>query len=255
VNWKRIFQKAYSGLHVGTRSDKLKKLFAQHTGRDDMPEALRKQQDVRDAYQPQTPISQASFVVFDTETTGLDLEGGDRLLSLGAVKIIGGRIHLGNAFYELIDPKRAIPTASIFIHGITPGIATDRPHIAQILLKFLGYIGCDVVAAHHAAFDMKFLNHAMEGCFGFPIQNRVIDTALVAAWIRRLEDVALIDSESRPDTGFDAVARHFGITAQDRHTAFGDALSTALLFQRLIHILNKNGVRTLRQLVRLAGVS
>lgn len=255
MNWKRIFQKAYRGPHVGTRSDKLRKLFVQHTGRDDMPEALRKQENVRDAYQPGTLISEASLVVFDTETTGLDLEGGDRLLSLGAVKIIGGRIHLGNAFYELIDPKRAIPTSSIFIHGITPGIASDRPHISGILLKFLDYIGCDVVAAHHASFDMKFLNHAMQGCFGFPIQNRVIDTALVAAWIRRLEHVDLIDPEGGPDTGFDAVARHFGITTQDRHTAFGDALSTALLFQRLIHILNKNGVTTLRQLASLAGVS
>ena len=111
------------------------------------------------------------------------------------------------------------------------------------------------MAAHHASFDMKFLNHAMQGCFGFPIQNRVIDTALVAAWIRRLEHVELIDSESRPDTRFDAVARHFGITTQDRHTAFGDALSTALLFQRLIHILGENGIITLKQLAKLGGVS
>jgi DNA polymerase-3 subunit epsilon len=220
-----------------------------------MPKALRKQQDVKDAYQPQTPVLEAPFVVFDTETTGLDLEGGDRLLSLGAVKIIAGRIHLGNAFYELIDPERAIPTSSIFIHGITPGIASEGPHISQILVRFLDYIGYDVVVAHHAAFDMKFLNHAMEGCFGFPIQNRVIDTALVAAWIRRLQDVDLMDPESGPDTRFDIVAKHFGVTTQDRHTAFGDALSTALLFQRLIHILNENGITTLRQLARLAGVS
>jgi len=108
--------------------------------------------------------------------------------------------------------------------------------------------------AHHASFDMKFLNYAMQSCFGFPIQNRVIDTALVAAWIRRMEEVELIAPESCHDTRFDAVAIHFGITANDRHTAFGDALSTALLFQRFINILNENGVKTLGQLVRIAGV-
>ena len=255
MNWKRVFQKAYSGRHVGTRPNKLRELFAQHTGGDDMPDAVRKQQDVKDAYQPETPVSEAHYVIFDTETTGLGPEGSDRLLSIGAVKMIGGRIHLGNAFYELIDPKRSIPISSIFIHGITPGIASDRPAILDILLKFLDYIGCDVLAAHHASFDIKFLNHAMRACFGFPIQNRVIDTASVAAWIRRLEDVELVVPESSHDTGFDAVAKHFGITTQDRHTAFGDALSTALLFQRLIHILRKNGVRTLRQLSRLGAVS
>ena len=53
---------------------------------------------------------------------------------------------------------------------------------------------------------MKFLNYAMQSCFGFPIQNRVIDTALVAAWIRRMEDVELVAPESCHDTRFDAVA-------------------------------------------------
>jgi len=232
-----------------------RKLYALHTGRDDMPDPIQRQLEVKKAYRGDTLISEAAFVVFDTETTGLHLHKGDRLLSLGALRIKDGRIHLGNAFYELIDPKRSIPTSSIFIHGITPGIASDRPPILDILLKFLDYIGCDVLAAHHASFDIKFLNHAMRACFGFPIQNRVIDTASVAAWIRRLEDVELVVPESSHDTGFDAVAKHFGITTQDRHTAFGDALSTALLFQRLIHILRKNGVRTLRQLSRLGAVS
>ncbi|MDL1964709.1 MAG: hypothetical protein LWW98_10355, partial [Deltaproteobacteria bacterium] len=82
-----------------------------------------------------------------------------------------------------------------------------------------------------------------------------IDTALVAAWIRRIEEVELIVPESCHDTGFDAIAVHFGITANDRHTAFGDALSAALLFQRFINILNRNSVTTLGQLVRIAGVS
>ncbi|MBW1677175.1 MAG: 3'-5' exonuclease [Deltaproteobacteria bacterium] len=236
-----------------SNTGKLQKLYARHTGQNDMPDAVRKQLDVKEAYWPETLISNAPFVIFDTETTGLNLEGGDRLLSLGAVKIIAGRIHMGDAFYELIDPKRPIPTSSIFIHGITPGIASARPHISGVLLRFLAYIGSDVIVAHHACFDMKFLNCAMRSCFGFPIQNRVIDTALAAAWIWRMEKAELIDETSR-DTRFDAVAAHFGITAVDRHTAFGDALSTALLFQRFINILNRNGVKTLRQLVRIAGV-
>jgi DNA polymerase-3 subunit epsilon len=236
------------------KTNNLRKVYARHTGSDDMPEALRKQLEVKEAYQPETLISNNPFVIFDTETTGLHLEEGDRLLSLGAVKMTGGRIHLGDAFYELIDPKGSISTSSIFIHGITPDIASARPHISDILLKFLAYIECDVIIAHHASFDMKFLNHAMRSCFGFSIQNRVIDTALVAAWIQRMEEVELIAPESCHDTRFDAIAAHFGITANDRHTAFGDALSAALLFQRFINILNKNGVKTLGQLVRIAGV-
>ncbi|MCK5508401.1 MAG: 3'-5' exonuclease [Desulfobacterales bacterium] len=237
------------------KTEKLRKMYSRHTGRDDIPEAVRKQLEVKEVYQPKTLISNNSFVIFDTETTGLHLEKGDRLLSLGAVKMTGGRIHLGDAFYELIDPNGPIPTSSIFIHGITPDIASARPHISDILLKFLDYMGCDVIIAHHASFDMKFLNHAMQSCFGFPIQNRVIDTALIAAWIRRIEEVELIVPENCHDTRFDTIALHFGITANDRHTAFGDALSAALLFQRFINILNRNGVKTLEQLVRIAGVS
>ncbi len=237
------------------KTKKIEDLYAKHTGRHDMPEALSKQCEVKAAYDPEVLITQAVFVVFDTETTGLDFKGGDRLLSLGGVKIIGTRVHLGDAFYELIDPEGPIPRSSIFIHGITPGLATARPHICDVLLKFLPYIDTALLVAHHAKFDTQFLNRAMHGCFGFPIQNRVIDTALAAAWIRRMQQAEFAGLQTPSDTRFDAVAAHFGITAQDRHTALGDALSTALLFQRFINILMKNGVKTLRQLVRIAGVS
>ncbi len=237
------------------KRDDLRKRYALHTGRDDMPGPLRKQLEVRDVYRESTPISKASFVVFDTETTGLHLHKGDRLLSLGALRIKDGRILPGDAFYELIDPERPIPSASIFIHGITPGMTRAKPHVSEVLLRFLAYVGSDVLLAYHAAFDMRFLNHAMEGSFGFPVQNRVIDTALVAAWIRQMEEVELMHRKNSADTRFEAVAASFGITAQDRHTAFGDALSTALLFQRFIHILRVNGVKTLKQLVKVGGVS
>ncbi|MBN1841233.1 MAG: 3'-5' exonuclease [Deltaproteobacteria bacterium] len=237
------------------KTGNLQKLYARHTGRKDMPPALGRQLEVRGAYQPEALIAKTSFVIFDTETTGLHLEKGDRLLSIGAVKIAKARVHLGNAFYELIDPERPIPPSSIFVHNITPGVATARPHVSEILLKFLKFVDTAVLVAHHAGFDMKFLNHAMVGCFGFPIQNRILDTALAAAWIRGMEETELILSKDAHDTRFDAVAAHFGITAQDRHSAFGDALSTALLFQRFINILNNNGIMSLRQLVRIAGVS
>jgi DNA polymerase-3 subunit epsilon len=237
------------------KKDDLRKRYALHTGRDDMPGPLRKQLEAREAYRESTPISKASFVVFDTETTGLRLEKGDRLLSLGALRIKDGRILLGDAFYELTDPERPIPSASIFIHGITPGMTQAKPHVSEVLLRFLAYVGCDVLIAHHAAFDMRFLNHAMKGCFGFPMQNRVIDTALVAAWVRRMEAVEIMDAQHSPDPQFDAIAASFGVTAHDRHTAFGDALSAALLFQRFINILSENGMKTLGQLVKVAGVS
>ncbi|MDY6952393.1 MAG: 3'-5' exonuclease [Thermodesulfobacteriota bacterium] len=231
----------------------LRKRCGLRTGHDDIPESVCKQLEVRDAYEGDTALSEAGFVVFDTETTGLNLDKGDRLLSLGAVKITGGKIHLGEAFYELIDPERPIPSSSIFIHGITPGMAKARPHVSEVLSRFLTFVGSHVLVAHHAPFDMRFLNHAMEGCFGFPFQNIVIDTASVAAWIRRLQEVEIMDRGTPADTRFDAVAAHFGITAQDRHSAFGDALSTALLFQRFINILSDNGVTTLKQLVKIAG--
>jgi DNA polymerase-3 subunit epsilon len=233
----------------------LRKRYEQRTGEEELPDAVRKQLEVREAYEGDTIISEARFVVFDTETTGLNLKKGDRLLSLGAVKMTGGRIRLGKAFYELIDPQRPIPSSSIFIHGITPGMALDRPHISEVLSRFLTYVGSRILVAHHAAFDMSFLNHAMEGCFGFPVQSIVIDTASVAAWIRRMEAVEIMDREDSADSRFDVVAAHFGITVQDRHSAFGDALSTALLFQRFIRILSDNGVKTLKQLVKIAGAA
>jgi DNA polymerase-3 subunit epsilon len=238
-----------------SKREDLRKLYILRTGQYDMPDPVQNQLKVRKAFQGDTLLSKASIVVFDTETTGLHLDKGDRLLSLGALRIRAGRILMGDAFYELIDPERPIPSASIFIHGITPGMTRAKPHVSEVLLRFLAYVGSDVLVAYHASFDMRFLNHAMEGCFGFPMQNIVIDTASVAAWIRRMEGVELSDRENFHDIRFDAVAKHFGVTAQDRHTAFGDALATALIFQRFIRILSDNGVKTLKALNKLAGVS
>ena len=96
-------------------------------------------------------------IVFDTETTGLDPIGGDRLIEIGCVELYN-RIPTGRTFHAYCNPGRPVSQAAVEVHGLDDGFLSDKPPFEAICGDFLGFIGDCPLVAHNAAFDRGFIN-------------------------------------------------------------------------------------------------
>ena len=182
------------------------------------------------------PLSALAYTVFDTETTGLSPTGGDQIIQIGAIRIVNGRLLRQECFEQLVDPGRPIPASSIVIHGITQEMVAGQPGIGKVLPSLHAFAQDTVLVAHNAAFDMKLLE-LQEDATGVVFHQPVLDTLLLSAVVR----------PNQPSHQLEAIAERFNIELLGRHTALGDAMVTAEVFLRLVPLLEKMGIRTLRQ--------
>lgn len=97
-------------------------------------------------------------VILDTETTGLDLAHGHRIIEIGCVEMINRRL-TGDRYHQYINPQREIDQGAIEVHGITNESLTDKPFFADIAADFLEYIKGAELIIHNAPFDVGFLDH------------------------------------------------------------------------------------------------
>lgn len=181
-------------------------------------------------------LSELSYTVFDTETTGLEPSDGDEILQIGAVRIVNGKLLRHEGFEQLVDPQRDIPAASIPIHGIEPDMVRGQPRIEQVLPSFHAFAQDTVLVAHNAAFDMRFLQ-LKEARTGVRFDQPVLDTLLLSALVHPNQESHRLEE----------IARRFNVTVLGRHTAMGDALVTAEVFLRLLPLLAAMGIHTLGQ--------
>ena len=100
-------------------------------------------------------------VVLDTETTGLDIQLGHRIIEIGCVEIVDRRI-TKRYFHKYINPGREIDKGAMDVHGLTNEFLSDKPIFGSILGAFLEFIEDSELIIHNAAFDLGFLDNEIK---------------------------------------------------------------------------------------------
>lgn len=177
---------------------------------------------------PPKSMENTRFVVFDTETTGLDI-ANDRILSIGAIGIFNNIIDVADGF-EIYLKQDQFKAETVEIHGILKEGNLTKLSETEALENFINFIGNAVLVAHHTAFDIEMINAALKRLDLPKLKNKTIDTGIL---YKKLE--------GKKDSHFnlDVLCKEFNIPKHDRHTAAGDAFITALLFLKIISKLKK----------------
>ena len=177
------------------------------------------------------------FVVFDVETTGLALSKGDEVVSIGAVRVVNGRVLPLETFERLVNPGRPIPAESVRFHGITDAAVRDKPPLAIVLPQFHRFAEGAVLVAHNAAFDMSAIAGGAAAS-GLAFDHPVLDTLLISAWL----------DPDEADHSLDGIAARMGLEIAARHTALGDAMAEAAILVRQFERLQARGIERFGQL-------
>ncbi|MBI9041664.1 PolC-type DNA polymerase III [Lutibacter sp.] len=173
-------------------------------------------------------IEETRFVVFDTETTGLDL-ANDRILSIGAIAINNNIIEVADSF-EIYLKQDAFNAETVEIHGLLKDGNLIKTTEIEAIEQFIRFLGNSILVAHHAAFDIEMMNAALKRMKLPKLRNKTIDTGIL---YKKLE------GKKENHFNLDVLCTEFNIPKHDRHTASGDAYITALLFLKIISKLKK----------------
>ena len=197
------------------------------------------------------PPAAARYVVIDTELTGLD-ERRDSIVSLGALRVAAGRIDLADRFYEVVRPACALTAESILLHGITPQEVRERPPIGSVLGEFAAFCGADLLVGHFIELDLAFLRRELARA-GLPaLAAPALDTWPLYDWMSGREPQTGGGLPALKDPRLPELARALGVPCGGGHHALADAFVTAQVFQRLLRRLERWGVTTTGQLLRIA---
>ena len=186
-----------------------------------------------------TPLDAARWVVIDCETSGLDI-ARDRLLSVGAVAVVAGRLQLAEAFAALVAQAAPSKPENILIHGIGGDAQRAGQPREEVVASLQSFLGDGLPVAFHAPFDAGILKrHGLKAG---------------RAWL----DLAVLMPALFPDAGtrestLDHWLAQFGIPAHARHNALGDAFATAQLLLVALQEAKRQRVATVQALFRTEG--
>ncbi|RJR19281.1 MAG: 3'-5' exonuclease [Nitrospiraceae bacterium] len=195
-------------------------------------------------------LGDAVYTVLDTELTGLDMKK-DSIVSIGAVRMKGTRIDIGNSFYRLIHPAGRMDHKNILIHGITPSEVEEEPVVDAVLDDLSAFCGNSVIVGHFVSLDINFINRELKRTGRAKLKNAAVDTCKIYEWIKSSEGAFSRHYSARQDElDLFSLAREYNITFNEGHNALGDAFITAQLFQRFLYALPGLGVNSIRDLLK-----
>lgn len=167
-------------------------------------------------------VEHSRFVVVDVETTGLNLMQ-DKLISIGAVAVVNGKVMLGDSFYAVLQQHAASGKDNILLHGIGTSAQLEGEPPADALLDFLEFLGKSPLVAFHVTFDETMIKRALRDFLGLNFKHPWLDLAYVMP--------GLHPPLARKLRALDDWIGQFNIRIDARHNALADALATAQLFQ------------------------
>jgi DNA polymerase-3 subunit epsilon len=206
----------------------------------------------RDASAEVALIESTQFVVVDTELTSLDART-NRLLSVGAIRMVGSKILLGEQFYRVVNSGTPVPAEGVVIHKLRPAEVERGQDLASTIAEFTAFIRNAVLVGHFAKIDHTAL-HKEFSSVGYSFKNRMICTARVQHWIVRKQPFREDQFRDLESTDLQSLARLYKLDFHEAHHALDDAFVTARLWQRQIHLLKELDVKTLGKVLRLARV-
>jgi DNA polymerase III subunit epsilon len=163
-------------------------------------------------------------IVFDTETTGLDPAGGDRIVEIGCIEMFN-RAETGRHFHAYFNPERPIPAGAEAVHGLSDVFLSDKPRFSERASELLDFIEDSPLVAHNASFDFGFLNHELGQCGQTIIcLSRMVDTLALAR-----------SRHPGCKHSLDALCTRFGVDRSHR-TRHGALLDAQLLAQVYVEL-------------------
>lgn len=169
-------------------------------------------------------------ICFDIETTGFEYMRGDRVIEIGAVEVIDGKI-TDNSFHEYINPEgKIIPPDTYMVHKISNAFLEDKPKMAEVAPRFLEFIGDSLIVAHNGLdFDFPFVNFELNklGLRTIP-REQMLDTLVIAR-------NRVFGPKSYT---LDALAKWYGISLTARADAHGALIDSEILAKVYLELEN-----------------
>jgi DNA polymerase-3 subunit epsilon len=195
-----------------------------------------------------TPISDITFTVFDTETTGFAVGRDDRLIEIGAVHVKGNRVLEEETFHMHVNPERHIPIEITELTGISLETIRHSPGSLEAIEAYLQFnerANSTIWVGHYVSFDLLVIKKELQRHQYRIDMPTTIDTLDLIGYI----------NPSKHMLDLEVYASQLGTRIYNRHEALGDALTTAHLFCELLYHLEIRGKRTFADLLAISDMS
>ena len=163
-------------------------------------------------------------IVLDTETTGLSVKDGHRIVEIGCIEL-ENLVPTKNKFHCYLNPERKVSEQALKVHGYTDQFLSDKKKFVDVVDDFLNFIKDKKLIIHNAEFDLSHLNHELKILNKEPIKNEIIDTIILAR-----------EKFPGSSTSLDALCKRYRIDNSKRtqHTALIDCDLLSKVYINLI---------------------